>query len=199
MGQSIRAAPAVPRQPVSGAGWIQWHWHDGHPDGPGFWRPRRTTAGSDEKCSFCLSLGAEIAVNYRGDWATALAEWAQPHGIDAILDMIGGDYFPTHIRLLASGGRLVHIATSHGSQVSLDLRAMMTKRLTGHGFHAALTPGRGEVCAWRGRWSRKCGHCSLTDRFVRSSIPHFHWNRQPMPTGSWSQAGHMGKIVLVMQ
>ena len=88
-----------------------------------------TTAGSDEKCAFCLSLGAEIAINYRGDWAAALAGWAQPHGIDAILDMIGGDYFAKHIALLATGGRLVHIATSHGSQVTADLRSIMMKRL----------------------------------------------------------------------
>jgi NADPH:quinone reductase len=88
-----------------------------------------TTAGSDEKCAFCLSLGAEIATNYRGDWAAALAGWAQPHGIDAILDMIGGDYFPKHIALLATGGRLVHIATSRGSQVTVDLRSIMMKRL----------------------------------------------------------------------
>ena len=44
-----------------------------------------TTAGSDEKCSFCRDLGAEIAVNYRaqygaGDWAAEVARWAQPHG-----------------------------------------------------------------------------------------------------------------------
>jgi NADPH:quinone reductase len=88
-----------------------------------------TTAGSDEKCAFCLGLGAEIAINYRGDWAAALADWAQPHGIDAILDMIGGDYFAKHITLLATGGRLVHIATSHGSQVTADLRSIMMKRL----------------------------------------------------------------------
>ncbi len=89
-----------------------------------------TTAGSDEKCSFCLSLGAEVAVNYRNpDWAAELARWAQPHGIDAILDMIGGDYFPKHIDLLATGGRLVHIATSHGNQVTADLRAIMMRRL----------------------------------------------------------------------
>jgi len=89
-----------------------------------------TTAGSDEKCSFCLDLGAEVAVNYRNpDWAAELARWAQPHGIDAILDMIGGDYFPKHIDLLATGGRLVHIATSHGNQVTTDLRAIMMKRL----------------------------------------------------------------------
>src|ERR1700677_1965898 len=89
-----------------------------------------TTAGSGEKCSFCLSLGAEIAVNYRTqDWAAELAGWSQPHGIDTILDMIGGDYFPRHIELLAIGGRLVHIATSRGSQVTLDLRSIMIKRL----------------------------------------------------------------------
>ena len=89
-----------------------------------------TTAGSEDKRSFCLSLGAEMALNYRNqDWAAQLAHWAQPHGIDAILDMVGGDYFPHHIDLLATGGRLVHIATSHGSRVTLDLRSIMMKRL----------------------------------------------------------------------
>src|ERR1700678_841152 len=71
-----------------------------------------TTAGSDEKCNFCLGIGAEVAVNYRSpNWPEQLARWAQPQGIDAILDMIGGDYFSGHIDLLATGGRLVHIAT----------------------------------------------------------------------------------------
>jgi putative PIG3 family NAD(P)H quinone oxidoreductase len=88
-----------------------------------------TTAGSEEKCSFCLGLGADLAINYRGDWGAELAQWAQPHGIDAILDMIGGDYFPMHIDLLATGGRLVHIATTHGAKVTVDLRSIMMKRL----------------------------------------------------------------------
>jgi NADPH2:quinone reductase len=89
-----------------------------------------TTAGSDEKCSFCLGLGAEVAANYRTqDWAEQIAHWAQPSGVHAILDMIGGDYFPGHIDLLATGGRLVQIATSHGSQVTVDLRSIMMKRL----------------------------------------------------------------------
>ena len=89
-----------------------------------------TTAGTDEKCNFCLGLGAEVALNYRTqDWAAEVARWAHPHGVDAILDMIGGDYFPKHIGLLAVGGRLVHIATSQGSQVTADLRSIMLKRL----------------------------------------------------------------------
>jgi NADPH:quinone reductase len=89
-----------------------------------------TTAGTDEKCKFCLSLGAEIAINYRTqDWAAEVARWSQAQGIDCILDMIGGDYFAKHVGLLATGGRLVHISFSHGSQVTVDLRTLMTKRL----------------------------------------------------------------------
>jgi NADPH2:quinone reductase len=89
-----------------------------------------TTAGTDEKCRFCLDLGAEVAINYRNqDWSTQLGAWSRPHGIDVILDMIGGDYFAKHIDLLATGGRLVHIAVSHGNLVTLDLRSMMMKRI----------------------------------------------------------------------
>lgn len=88
-----------------------------------------TTAGTEEKCNFCLGLGAQAAMNYHADWASELARWAQPHGLDAILDMIGGDYFARHIDLLATGGRLVHIATSRGSQVTVDLRKVMINRL----------------------------------------------------------------------
>jgi NADPH:quinone reductase len=89
-----------------------------------------TTAGSPEKCGFCLSLGAERAFNYREeDWAAAAFEWSEQKGVDVILDMVGGDYFPKHLKLLAPNGRLVHIATTGGSQVTADLRTIMQKRL----------------------------------------------------------------------
>lgn len=89
-----------------------------------------TTAGSAEKCSFCLSLGAERAFNYReDDWFADAQEWSEPNGVDVILDMVGGDYFPRHLKLLAQKGRLIHIATTGGAQVTGDLRAIMMKRL----------------------------------------------------------------------
>jgi NADPH:quinone reductase len=89
-----------------------------------------TTAGTDEKCKFSLSLGADTAINYRTqDWAAELARWSEPHGIDCILDMIGGDYFAKHVSLLATAGRLVHIAFSHGNLATIDLRTLMVKRL----------------------------------------------------------------------
>jgi NADPH:quinone reductase len=164
----------------------------------GFGARVSTTAGSDEKCAFCLSLGAEIAINYRTDWAAALADWAQPHGIDAILDMIGGDYFPRHIALLATGGRLVHIATSHGSQVTADLRPIMMKRLLVTGSTLR---------------SRSVGEKSALARSVEREVWPLFANGQIRPivdsafpleqaaeAHRFMESGrHTGKIVLVMQ
>jgi NADPH:quinone reductase len=157
-----------------------------------------TTAGSDEKCTFCLGLGAEIAVNYRGDWATTLADWAQPHGIDAILDMIGGDYFPRHIGLLASGGRLVHIATSHGSQVSLDLRAMMIKRLMVTGSTLRSRPVA-EKSALARSVEREVWPLFANGQ-VRPIVDSAFPLEQAADAHRLMESGrHTGKIVLVMQ
>ena len=88
------------------------------------------TAGSAGKCRFLLELGCERAFNYREeDWVAGALEWSGGKGVDVILDMVGGDYFAKHLKLLAKDGRLVHIATAHGSEVNLDLRTVMAKRL----------------------------------------------------------------------
>jgi NADPH2:quinone reductase len=91
------------------------------------------TAGSEEKCRFLRDLGCERALNYRDeDWAEGARTWVQEagrSGVDVILDMVGGDYFPKHIELLARDGRLIHIAFGRGAEVMLDLRKVMSKRL----------------------------------------------------------------------
>jgi putative PIG3 family NAD(P)H quinone oxidoreductase len=88
------------------------------------------TAGSAEKCQFLLGLGCERAFNYREeDWVAGALDWSGGKGVNVILDMVGGDYFAKHLKLLAKDGRLVHIAAAHGSEVNLDLRAVLSKRL----------------------------------------------------------------------
>lgn len=91
------------------------------------------TAGSEEKCGFLRELGCEQAWNYHDDWAAGAREWAAESpsgGVDVILDMVAGDYFAKHMELLGRDGRLVHIATTHGAEVKLDLRRTMRNRLT---------------------------------------------------------------------
>ncbi|MEO8885418.1 MAG: NAD(P)H-quinone oxidoreductase [Mucilaginibacter sp.] len=83
------------------------------------------TAGSDNKCKFCLDLGAGQAINYKKEnFADTLT------GIDVILDMIGGDYTPGNLKVMADEGRLVLINTMKGKDVNVDLSVVMRKRLT---------------------------------------------------------------------
>jgi len=87
------------------------------------------TAGNPDKLALCRKLGAEQAFSYKGEWFNQAQSWQADRGIDVILDMIGGDYFPRHIDLLAPRGRLTHIAYANGANVTLDLKKVMQKRL----------------------------------------------------------------------
>jgi NADPH:quinone reductase len=87
-----------------------------------------TTAGTDDKCRACEALGAEKAWNYRyEDWEGGLRAVGRAH---VILDMVGGDYLPRNIRLLADDGRLQQIAFLLGPKVEVNFAEVMMRRLT---------------------------------------------------------------------
>ncbi|MEQ1528609.1 MAG: NAD(P)H-quinone oxidoreductase [Methylococcales bacterium] len=89
------------------------------------------TAGSTEKCRFCLELGAAAAINYHEqDFVAEIKQITQQKGVDVILDMIGGDYFAGNIKCLADEGRLVQIAIQNGNKAEVNLWSIMAKRLT---------------------------------------------------------------------
>ncbi|MCF0056805.1 NAD(P)H-quinone oxidoreductase [Dyadobacter sp. CY356] len=86
------------------------------------------TAGSDEKCEACVSLGADLCINYKNeDFETALKD----EGADVILDMVGGDYIPKNLRLLRVDGRMVFINTMKSNKAEgVDFGLIMKNRLT---------------------------------------------------------------------
>lgn len=89
------------------------------------------TAGTPEKCEACLALGADAAINYKdSDFVSEIASLTDEHGVNLILDMIGGDYFPRNLDCLAVEGRLVQIALQHGPKSEVSLLKIMLKRLT---------------------------------------------------------------------
>lgn len=89
-----------------------------------------TTAGSDEKCTFCEHLGAVKAVNYKNQsFREVIHELTNGKGVNVILDMIGGDYTPDNLKLLAEDGRLVMINAMKGNKAEADLHMIMRKRL----------------------------------------------------------------------
>jgi putative PIG3 family NAD(P)H quinone oxidoreductase len=89
------------------------------------------TAGSAAKCAACESLGAERAINYReADFVAAIKEATGGRGVDVVLDMVGGDYLSRNIEVLAADGRLVQIAVLGGVKGTVNLIAIMQRRLT---------------------------------------------------------------------
>ena len=86
------------------------------------------TAGSDDKCAVCKTLGAERAINYRTeDFVTVMRAAGRA---DLILDMVGGSYIQRNIKALKTGGRLHQIAFLTGPKAEINFAEIMVRRLT---------------------------------------------------------------------
>jgi NADPH2:quinone reductase len=86
------------------------------------------TAGTDEKCRLCESLGAKRAINYRTeDFETVLRDAG---GVDVVLDMVGKPYFEKNLSILNDLGRLSYIAFLQGSRIEGDFTRLMLKRIS---------------------------------------------------------------------
>jgi len=78
------------------------------------------------KAEAARRFGADVGVDAKTE---DFAEVAKAEGgVDVILDMVGGDYFPKNIAALKTGGRLVHIASLGGATVPLEIFRLMQKR-----------------------------------------------------------------------
>jgi len=89
------------------------------------------TAGSDKKCAAALSLGANHAINYKTeDFVARVKEITGGKGVNAVLDMIGGDYLPRNLKCLAEDGRHVSIAVQGGASATIPIFDIMRRRLT---------------------------------------------------------------------
>ena len=86
------------------------------------------TAGSAEKVAFAESLGA-VGINYREqDFVEVTGHELGGHGLDVVLDMVGGDYLARDIRALGVGGRIMVIANQSGDTSSFNVGSLMMKR-----------------------------------------------------------------------
>ena len=89
------------------------------------------TAGSEDKCSACIELGAEQAINYRSeDFVEHVLAATQGKGVDVILDMVGGNYLLRELKALADDGRICLIAFLGGAKAEVNLADMLRRRLT---------------------------------------------------------------------
>ena len=89
------------------------------------------TAGSDEKCAACLTLGADHAINYKTtDFAEEVKKRTNGQGVNVILDMVAGSYVAREVECLAEDGRLVIIAVQGGIKAEINAGLVLRRRLT---------------------------------------------------------------------
>ncbi len=100
-----------------------------------------TTAGSPEKCTACLKLGADLAIDYKTqDFVAEVKSATGGKGANVILDVVGGAYIQRNYEAAAVEGRIVQIAFQDGSKVNVDFMRLMLKRLTHTGSTLRARP-----------------------------------------------------------
>jgi NADPH2:quinone reductase len=120
-----------------------------------------TTAGSDEKIKLVKKFGAKYAFNYNTqDFEKEINEITKGAGVDAVLELVGGEVFKKSLRLLSPFGRLVtagftSLALKKWNPVSwiktylaipkADILSLMKKSLTISSTHVGYLLERREL------------------------------------------------------
>ncbi|HET7248821.1 MAG TPA: NAD(P)H-quinone oxidoreductase [Gemmatimonadales bacterium] len=87
------------------------------------------TTRSPEKVQALIQAGATLALQTPKDDVAAAVEHAWgTNAIDVVLDPVGGPGMEQNLRVLATGGRIVVIATMGGARPEIDLSLLMRKR-----------------------------------------------------------------------
>ena len=95
-----------------------------------FGNPCFVTAGDERKIEKCIELGASGGfVRHQGSFLKAAKSFSSEHGVDVILDPVGGAYLQDNLKLLSMDGRLVLIGLMGGHTTQIDLRLLLAKRL----------------------------------------------------------------------
>ena len=156
------------------------------------------TAGSDEKVAACRALGADHAINYRNTrFEEEVRAITGGHGVQVVLDMVGGEYLPRNLSCLTEDGRHVSIAVQGGATATVPIFDIMRRRLTLTG--STLRPRSAEF------------KTMVADELSRAVWPLLREGRirpvmdQRFPLAEAAEAhrrmesgSHIGKIVLTM-
>ena len=85
------------------------------------------TSRGAHKAEQARQIGADLSIDVTTEDFEAVAQ--ADGGVDVVLDMVAGPYFPKNLEVLKTGGRLVHIASQAGGTVELPIMRLMQKRL----------------------------------------------------------------------
>ena len=100
-----------------------------HAAGATVYGTSRTAAKLDQVRALGLDEGITVSDSPQ-QFVERIRELTGDSGVDVILDLVGGDYFPANLQALATRGRLICAATSAGRKAEIDLGLVLRKRAT---------------------------------------------------------------------
>ena len=91
------------------------------------------TIGKEEKLNVCRDHGADIMINYKTqNFADEILKETGGKGVDVIVDFVGASYWESHMKCIATDGRLVQLGFLGGSITDnpLDMGILLRKRIS---------------------------------------------------------------------
>ncbi len=117
------------------------------------------TARTADKIERARALGLEDGLVATGpdEIAPAVMRWTSDAGADVILDLVGGPYLAANVECAAGKGRIILVGLLAGRAATLNLGAILSKRLAIRGTVLRSRPAREKAAA--------------TDAFARDVLP----------------------------
>jgi NADPH2:quinone reductase len=100
-------------------------------------KPSIAVVSSDAKVVVARECGADAVLRTDDSWAAAARELTG-HGVDIVVDPVGGDRFTDSLRALDVGGRLMVVGFAEGSIPEVKVNRLLLRNLTVMGV--ALDP-----------------------------------------------------------
>ena len=76
-----------------------------------------------------LGMDESVAVgDAQAKFVEAVQKWTNGAGVDVILDLVGGSYFPPSLEALSIRGRIISVGTTAGAKSEIDLDLLKRKR-----------------------------------------------------------------------
>jgi len=86
---------------------------------------------SDDKLDKAKALGADVLINRtKDDWGKAVFALTEKGGVDVVVDNVGQETWPTSLRSLKRGGRMLVVGNSSGYNIAMDSRQIFGKHLS---------------------------------------------------------------------
>jgi putative PIG3 family NAD(P)H quinone oxidoreductase len=155
------------------------------------------TAGTDQKCEACRSIGAEAAINYRSvDFVQTFYQLTARKGADVVVDIVGGAYLEKNIDVLATEGRLALLAVLEGSAGTLPISKLMIKRgtIVASTMRPRSTVEKGSIAA---RLKEDIWPLLPQKQFIRPLIDSTFPLAEAAAAHERLESAHIGKIVLI--